>query len=204
MDVPVIETLEISAFHEAAHGVVKWRLACDHYNAADEPAFDLIALRTEAETAAGPYIDAHGRAHHCSGISEMSCFYEGLDAIDDSFPHFVAREARRKMRHDIVVMLAGPLAEARVRGCDVEPLFEHPQAGYQDWQRALHTVIRMNMAPDEQAPLIATLRSQAEAYLSEPAVWRTITALAQALLARSDRRLTGRDALPILRDAWRG
>jgi hypothetical protein len=204
MAAPQNETLEISAIHEAAHCVLKWHLACDHYGAVDEAGFDLIAIRTETETAVGPYIDRHGRAHSCSGISEMTCFFTGIGALDDAVPDFAAASARRKMGHDIVVMLGGPLAEARVRGCAVEPLFERPQAGFEDWQLVLQTIIRMNLAPEEQAPMIATLRSQAEAYLDNPVVWRTITALAKVVLARKNRRLTGRKALPILLKAWRG
>ncbi len=198
------ETTEISAIHEAAHGVIKWRLACDVYGAADDAGFDLIAIRTNAETAAGPYIDAQGREHHCSGISEMACFYTAIGPLDDAVPDFATAAARRKMGHDIMVMLAGPLAEARVRSCAVEPLFERPHAGFQDWQRALQTIIRMNLKSEDHAPRIADLRARTEAYLSDPAVWRTITVLAQAVLAEPGRRLTGTKALPILQQAWRG
>ncbi len=138
------DILEISAIHEAAHGVIKWRLACDVYGAVNDAAFDVITLRTEAEFAIAPYIDAQGRAHHCSGVSEMSCFYTATGPLDDAVPDFAATPARRKMGHDIMVMLAGPLAEARARGCAVEPLFEPRQAGFQDWQRALQTILRMH------------------------------------------------------------
>lgn len=196
------DTLEISAIHEAAHGVVKWRLACDLYGAISDAGFDLIVLRTADELAAGPYIDAQGRAHHCSGISEMSCFYSAVGPLDDAVPDFAAISARRKMGHDIMVMLAGPLAEARVCGCAVELLFERPHAGYQDWQRALQTIMRLNLKAEEHAALIADLRAQTEAYLSDPAIWRTIGALAQALLAQPSRRLTGELALPIMQQAW--
>jgi hypothetical protein len=199
------DTAEISAIHEAAHAVVKWRLASDLYSAADDDAgFDLIAIRTDAETTSGPYIDTHGRAHHCSGISEMVCFYTAVGALDDAVPDFTAASARRKMEHDIMVMLAGALAEARFRGCAMEPLFERPEAGFQDWQRAIQTVLRMNLKAEDHAPLIATLRARTEAYLADPAVWRTITCLAKALLDQPQRRLTGRKALPIMQQAWSG
>ena len=134
----------------------------------------------------------------------MPCFYAGLDALDDAVPDFVVTRARQKMRHDIMVMLAGPLAEARARNCAVEPLFERPQAGFQDWQRVLRTICHMNMPSDQHATVISELRVQTEEYLSEPRVWRTIVVLAQTLMARSDRRLTGQDAFPIMENAWYG
>jgi hypothetical protein len=132
----------------------------------------------------------------------MPCFYAGVGGLDDAVPDFAAASARRKMRHDIMVMLAGPLAEARVRNCAAEFLFERPQAGYQDHQRALKTILFMNLAPDQHVTVFAELRAQTEEYLSDPRVWHTIITLAWAVLERSDRRLTGQEAFPILEDAW--
>lgn len=200
---PVTDTIEISALHEAAHCVLKWRLGCDFYDETENSGFRLIAIRSETEIASGPYVDSRGRRHECSGISEMPCFYAGVDSLDDTVPDFVVTKARRKLRHDIMVMLAGPLAEARARHCAVEPLFERPQAGFQDWQRVLQTICRMNLPSEQHSTVVSELRAQTEEYLSDPKVWHTIVVLAQAVVVRSDRRLTGRDAFPILEDAWR-
>lgn len=200
-----IDHLELSAIHEAAHAVVKWRLVSDFdYHVADGGAgFHHIVIRSEAETASKPYIDAQGTAHHCSGIFEAPSFHTGVGSLRDRDPDFAVDAARRRMRHDVMVTFAGPLAEARVLGCPVESLFEHSKGGSADWQLIEQTVRRMNLPADQHDSLLATLRAKTEAYLDDPQVWQTIIALAKALLARSDGRLTGVDALSMLQAAWR-
>lgn len=170
MATPAIDHLELSAIHEAAHAVVKWRLVSDFdYRVEDGGAgFHRIVVRSEVETASKPYIDAQGRAHHCSGIFEAPSFHTGLGALCESDPDFAIDAARRRMRHDIMVTFAGPLAEARVRGCPVEALFEHPKAGSTDRQLIEQTVRRMNLPADQHDSLLATLRAKTEGLSRRP------------------------------------
>jgi len=197
-----MDVLEISAIHEAAHAVVKWRLGCECYGVVGDAGFDHIAIRTEAEMTAGLHRDTQGQARNCSGIFESNPFRKGVGPFSPGDPDWVVARERERMNHDIMVMLAGPIAEARVRSCAVETLFERPEGGFQDHQDATRTVEQMNLPAAEFQPRLADLQRRAMAYVEDPHIWSVIEALARALLTRSDRRLTGQDALPILECGW--
>ena len=192
---------EISALHEAAHCVIKWRLTCDCYQKDNSVGFDVIVVRTDAAIAAGPYIDSQGRQHNCTAISEMSAF-QNAGMLDDDVRDFAANSTRRKMGHDIIVALAGPVAEAKVRNCSADSLFDRPHAGFQDYQQAAKLILFMNLKPEDCLQTFNELRRQTEDWIADRQVWNTICALSGALLARGDWRLTGEQALPVMTEAW--
>jgi hypothetical protein len=199
--------LNIAAMHEAGHAVVKWRLTAEMNGDPNQVGFHLIAVRTADEILAGQYIDRQGKSHHCDGITEMPRFDTGHGSVGNNLLEgfeFAAEARRRRMKMDIMVILAGPATEAQFRGCSFDSLVAPGCEGSRDWYDASQIAANMNMTDHTIDDILAGLLDRVREYLLRPAVWAAIVAVAKALERSQPRQLSGDEALPVILAAWTG
>jgi hypothetical protein len=157
---PKVTELESTAFHEAGHAAAAFHLG--------------VAVK---EVSIVPDIGAE-RLGHCAGYGYPDWF--SPDALIDD-------RSRALAEREIIVMFAGPAAEARARGRR-----DHVGAGGDDYRYAIDLASRFCGSIEETTAYVAWLALRAQNLIHDPFVWFGVEALAAALLAR--RTLTGRKA----------
>lgn len=181
------------AIHEAAHAVALWLLTREAGE--PEPGFDRIYLVPRQEAIAR----ASGLVGGVSGAAD------GYVPLHEYVPNMVgpsdAQKAhlRQEMERAVVILLAGPAAEARHVRRGFHEVTSRDVGGHRDLERAQERVNDFAQ-PGERDELMRRLLSKTRALLRCGAVWPTIKELANALLERRD--LTGEQALEIIRQAW--
>jgi hypothetical protein len=197
------DQLEIVAIHEAGHATVCCCLSPGNVVCPPKAHFDLIAIRNPEEVSAGPAI-AGGRSFRGSGFIQIPRFYSDYPRVIDMPPEFefVAKRCREHAMMDIIVALAGPMAEARFRSCTFDSLVESGQGGRGDWECALKIANCIDPSPGRAEQLCIGLKENAREVLNHPCVWATVEALAKTLLKRQSKRLTGKQAFPIMKRAF--
>jgi hypothetical protein len=194
-----LDEVFISAIHEAGHCVMKWRLVTEHDGVDGNPGFNFIRVRTADEVKSGSYVDARGQRYSGWGISDMPRFDQDGRPLGD-LEDWLRPRSQARMEQDIMVAFAGPVCEARLSGCDVESLFEPGKAGCGDYK--VVAVALVNMGLELEGQRRHQLLRDTQDRVADPRFWRTVEALARRVLAEDDRRLTGDQALPLLRRAW--
>jgi hypothetical protein len=107
------------AVHEAGHAVAGWVVQKQIPGQESFRPFHCVVVRSPEEIRAGPYIDSRNRALEIQGIVEASDRYQSLGPEhrkqrEETDPRFL-ESARCCMEADVVVALAGPIAEAKYR-----------------------------------------------------------------------------------------
>lgn len=199
----------VAAVHEVAHIVIKCVLAAERGKFSDDaPQFTTIGLRTPEQVSAGPDLDRQGRRRHCEAIVDgMVRFDNGSGSMpvdidpDDSF---AVKRRRDAIKHDIVVALAGGLAEAKYRKCAFAALTEGDGPASGDWKEALGLLRDLNLDAAGEANAQSELTGLTESYLERPEIWQAILELAEALVNRRNRRLSWKQALPLIKASLSG
>lgn len=151
------QQLQATAYHEAGHAVMALLLKKRFSMATIEPGEDFLGMVAY------------------SGLQAWESRTELLEY--GSFDDLGARD-RSFLERDIMVSLAGPVAEAIYLGAaDVAVHL----GGRGDYQKILDLVTRF-MAPDEAQPYVKWLEERAKTRLENPISWRGVTAVAECLL----------------------
>jgi len=117
-----------------------------------------------------------------------------------------AKWCRTTAEHVVISCLAGPMAQAKHKGEDFDFWVEYEEEtcfgedpGH-DLVKAYVIAKDVTRGRRSAATYINRVQEKVAEKLSDPAVWRTITALAGTLIKR--RRLSGDQALRVMRRAW--
>jgi hypothetical protein len=161
--------------------------------------FDFALVRSAEEIKAGPYIDQRGREVACEGIVEMpdhylACGPEALRQLEAEDLKFL-ESARRGMEADVVISLAGPLAERRYR--HVSWFDELVTFGTGDRRAAERKAKDFATDQDDLRRIIDPLEKRASKIVRD--YWEEILVFADALIRQG--RVEYEEAVPIFERA---
>ena len=196
------ETPFYVAVHEAGHAVAGWSTGTR---------FRFVHLRTQEEVLAGPYLDDRGREVDCIGGVEGSDRYHPLSLLysdpslrlDDmevgncSAEDLLALKTtwRANAEIDIIISMAGPVAEARYRHFSLTATYFLGGAG--DIEKIRPRLDYLTRTEAERTRLEVDLEARTRRMFREPSVWDAVLAVADELRAR--RKLEWNDVLKIVR-----
>lgn len=182
------DTIAMAASHEAGHAVIKCCIS-------ETLTVGTPELRIDQ-------IEVHPNGY---GITHMSAF-DGAGNDPFSAPsgfEFILRTRRGRIERDIVVALAGAVAEATIRSVPPHSLFQTNMAGAGDWNFAMSRALHMGLSTNDASALCTQLRETAEGLIRHPNVGRAIRAVARVLQEPERQgQITGNTAISVIQRAW--
>jgi len=190
------------AVHEAAHAVVAWIMTRennaqeeDRRYQQEEPGFRKVFVRSieASRTAPGHEVGAVVRVEAYDPFGR----YVPGDAM---LPQSIQKRSHRRMEREVMIALAGPLAEARYRKKSFVVMASTDSGCQSDMAFIRRCAADFSQSDPEREAIIDGFVPRTRALLRMPRVWPTIIGFAHVLC--DHRELSGEQALSAILEYW--